>query len=102
MQLVTRPQFYLDVVEEVEYLATKAGEETARRWQQALDHTIQAIRRQPGIGRPRPDLQPEGIRSWRLERFRRWLIFYTVREKSVVLLRVRYGAMDLPALEFQS
>jgi len=35
MELITRPQFYLDVVEEVEYLARKVGSETAERWHSA-------------------------------------------------------------------
>ena len=37
MELITRPRFYLDVAEEVEYLARKAGPETAVRWLSAVD-----------------------------------------------------------------
>jgi len=33
--------------------------------------------------------------------FPRWLIFYRVEESNLVLLRVRYAAMDLPALEME-
>ena len=101
-QLATRPQFYRDVAQEIEYLATKAGADTALRWSEALDRTIQTLADHPELGRPRPDLQPDGVRSWRLQSFRRWLVFYAVREKTVVLLRVRYGMMDLPALNFES
>ena len=101
MELVTRPQFYLDVVEEVEYLARKADPETAERWHTALDQTIRQLLRHPEIGRQRTDLLPVGIRSWRVNRFRRWLIFYALREDALVLLRVRYGMIDLPALEFE-
>jgi hypothetical protein len=54
------------------------------------------------MGRLRTDLQPPGIRSWRVNHFRRWLILYSIREKALVLLRVRYGTMDLPALEYES
>lgn len=100
MELITRPRFYFDVIEEVEYLASKAGRETAQRWHSALHQTIQQLLRHPEIGRHRTDLQPAGIRSWRVNHFRRWLIFYTVRENALVLLRVRYGMMDLPALGF--
>lgn len=101
MQLSARPQFYFDVAEEVEYLATKAGAETALRWQESLNDTVANLLAHPLLGRPRTDLQPPGIRSWRVEKFRRWLIFYAVREDTLVLLRVRYGMMDLPALEFE-
>ncbi len=75
MQLQTRPQFYLDVAEEVEYLVTKAGPETAVRWSEALDKTIQAIQTHPNLGRLRNDLRPQALRSRRMEKFRRWLVF---------------------------
>ena len=102
MELITRPQFYLDVAEEVEYLAGRAGPETAERWHSALGQTINQLLRHPLIGRQRTDLKPSGLRSWRVNNFRRWLIFYAVHENALVLLRVRYGMMDFAALEFES
>jgi plasmid stabilization system protein ParE len=102
MELITRPRFYLDVAEEAEYLARQAGPETAMRWHAALDATIQALVRHPYMGRLRPDLRPPGIRSWRVNQFRRWLLIYLVRPDSLILLRVRYGMMDLTALELES
>ena len=102
MELVTRPRFYLDIVEEVEYLARKAGPETAGRWHSAVNQTIQQLLQRPYLGRQRTDLQQAGIRSWRVNHFRRWLVFYALRENALVLLRVRYGMMDLPTLEFES
>lgn len=63
MELITRPQFYRDIVEEVEYLARKAGAATAERWHSALDQTIQQLLRRPELGRQRTDLQPPGVRS---------------------------------------
>ncbi len=100
MQLITRTRFYLDVTEEVEYLARKAGPATALRWSQGVDSTIQMLLRNPKLGRPRTDLHPAGVRAWRVEHFRRWLIFYAVEEKALVLLRIRYGTLNLTALEF--
>jgi plasmid stabilization system protein ParE len=100
MELKTRPRFYMDVAEEVEYLTRRADAETAARWHAALDQTIKQLLRNPHLGRERLDLKPAGIRSWRVNRFRRWLIFYHVHENRLVLLRVRYGMMDLPSLEF--
>lgn len=100
MELTTRPQFYFDIIEEIEYLARRAGPETARRWHRGVDQTIQQLLRHPYIGRQRTDLKPVGIRSWRVKNFRRWLIFYAVRDNTVTLLRVRYGMMDLSLLEF--
>jgi len=102
MELVTRPQFYLDVAEEVEYLAGQGGDGLAARWHAALDKTIKQLVRHPFLGRQRSDLKPTEIRSWRVKGFRRWLVFYAVRDNTVVLLRVRYGMMDLSVLEFES
>jgi plasmid stabilization system protein ParE len=102
MELVTHPQFYFDIAEEIAYLARKAGRETAERWHLALDQTIKQLLRHPHIGRQRTDLKPAGIHTWRINHFRRWLIFYAVHENALVLFRVRYGMMDLSALEFES
>lgn len=102
MKLITRPQFYLDLEEEIENLAHRAGPATAARWHSAVARTIRQLTRHPHLGRSRADLKPPGIRSWRVERFRRWLIFYEVREDALVLFRIRYGMMDLPSLEYES
>jgi plasmid stabilization system protein ParE len=99
--LAIRPRFYLDIAEEAEGLARRANPETAVRWHAAVKRTIKQLALHPRIGRERPDLRPPGVRSWRVDHFRRWLIFYQIRESRVILLRVRYGMMDLAALEFE-
>jgi len=53
----------------------------------------------PFIGRKRADLKYPGVRSWRVEQFTRWLIFYGLREDALVLYRVRSGTMNLAALK---
>ncbi len=102
MRLVTRPRFYLDVAEEIEKLARRAGANTAARWDEGVRRTIKQLSAHPHLGRKRTDLKPPTIRSWRVQGFPRWLIFYRVEEGNLLLLRVRYGAMDLPALEMES
>ena len=59
MQLVTRPRFYLDVAEEVEKLAKRAGANTALRWDAALQRTIKQLLTHPYLGRERKDLKPQ-------------------------------------------
>lgn len=56
MELVTRPLFYQDVAEEVEYLARKAGPDTATRWHAALEASIQELLRHPCMGYGMMDL----------------------------------------------
>jgi hypothetical protein len=40
-----------------------------------------------------------GIRTWRVKKYPRWLIFYRINNHGgLVLLRVRSGTMNLPVL----
>ncbi len=96
---VHRPQFLLDLAEELNWLNQKAGPEVAGRWYDAVCETIEQLQRHPGLGRPRPDLKPEGIHSWRVKGFARWLLFYLERTDALVFLRVRQGTMNLAVLE---
>src|SRR6266550_5754772 len=107
MELITRARFYEDVAEEVEYLARKAGAQTALRWSEAVDSTIQKLLREPRLGRPRPDLQPAGIRSWRVEHFRALADLLLSRGKGAGAVAcpiwndesARFGVLKQPALE---
>jgi plasmid stabilization system protein ParE len=103
MRLIKRPRFLLDVAEELTWLNQKAGAEVAEHWYQSLQAAMADLQRHPHLGRERRDLKPEGIRSWRLKQFPRWLIFYSVREDgALVFLRVRYGLMNLGRLRMES
>lgn len=100
--VLKRPQFLLDLAEELTWLNEKAGAAVAERWYQAVLETIQNLRRHPGLGRERLDLLPPGVRSWRVTHFPRWLIFYMMRNSDLVLLRVRYGTINLPGIKMLS
>jgi plasmid stabilization system protein ParE len=103
MQAIKRPRFLLDLAEELTWLSKKAGPEVAERWYQSLVVTIDDLKRHPHLGRERHDLKPAGIRSWRVKRFPRWLIFYSVRgDDALVFLRLRYGTMNLTRLRMES
>lgn len=98
-----RPRFLLDLADELTWLSQNAGAEAAERWYQALKETIRFLQQHPLVGRERTDLKPDGIRSWRIKQFPRWLIFYSVQtNKQIVLLRVRPGNMNLIVLEMES
>ena len=97
--VVHRPRFLLDLAEELTWFNERAGPEVANRWYEAVCSTIEELRRHPGLGRLRRDLQPEGIRSWRVKGFARWLLFYVDRPGAVVFLRVRQGTMNLVVLD---
>jgi plasmid stabilization system protein ParE len=102
-QVYKRPQFLLDVAEELTWLSQAAGADVAAAWFEALTGTIRQLEKHPLIGRKRKDLSPAGIRSWRISGFPRWLIFYGVdKENNVVLYRVRQGTMNLVVLKMES
>ena len=102
MKVFVRPRFYADIAEEVYWLLEKAGPEIAERWHKSLWLTIASLKASPYIGRKRNDLKYPGIRSWRVEHFTRWLIFYGIRDDALVLYRVRSGTMNLSALRLVS
>lgn len=98
MKLIFSSGFELDFADGVEYLAHEADERTAARWEKAVYRTIELLRKNPNRGRVRPDLRPPGIRTFGVKDFPRYLIFYLARDKELVLLRVKHGAMNLQVL----
>jgi plasmid stabilization system protein ParE len=97
-----RPQFLLDLAQELNWLNQRAGPKIAERWYAAVFASIGQLCKQPGMGRPRPDLKPEGIRSWRVKGFARWLLFYVEQPDALVFLRLRQGAMNLVVLDMRN
>jgi plasmid stabilization system protein ParE len=93
-----RPQFWIDLEEGVAYLAANASVQTAKAWHENVFTTARLISDQPGIGRTRKDLEPEGIRSFRLAKFPKYLIFYRLTDAGLEFLRVKHGMMNLPIL----
>ena len=91
MNVSKRPQFLLDLAEELIWLKDKAGADVAEKWYAALIVTVQFIKKNPFVGRERKDLHPAGIRSWRVRGFPRWLIVYAVTSKKAVVFYRRDG-----------
>jgi hypothetical protein len=101
MKRRARPAFYLDIAEEERWLLEHAGAEIADRWHESLWKIIELLEQHPFITRERRELKHRGIRSWRVEDFERWLIFYGVRDDVLVLYRVLSGTMNLFKLRFE-
>jgi toxin ParE1/3/4 len=57
--------------------------------------TFEFLARNPGIGRTRADLGFPEVRSWRVDGFRRYLIFYKELPDRIQIWRVLHGARDL-------
>jgi plasmid stabilization system protein ParE len=98
VKLVFSSAFEEDFAELVTRFARDASAAVAARFEQNTCKLIQSLMQHSEMGRRRTDLRPEGIRSFRVHGFDRYLLFYQVRGNDLVLLRLRYGGMNLQAL----
>ena len=77
----------------------EAGPDVARRFQLALDQSLNKLANRPDLGRPRHFRNPrlQGLRSLPVERpFNKILIFYHATSDSLHAVRLIHGARDLP------
>jgi len=91
--------FWADLLRQVDWYRDHAGSEVAEGYVNAVEATLQALARTPGLGRPRFADWPElvGIRSWRVQKpYHRHLIFYRHDRESLMAERLLHGARDLP------
>jgi len=74
--------------------------EAAERVVEAAYETMKALAANPGLGRPRNFRNPrlKDIRSWRVEGFDNYLIFYRPVSSGIQVLRVYHGARNIDAL----
>jgi addiction module RelE/StbE family toxin len=98
MTLIFSSRFEDDFAELVSKFAEAAGEDLAMRFEEQVIRLTRRLLRFPEMGRLRHDLKPEGIRSFMVPQFHNYLLFYQVKGEELVLLRVRYGGMNLPLL----
>ncbi len=78
------------------WLEAEAGTDTAERFMAAADHTFAKIASSPQIGPAieSHDARLLGVRKWRVDGFDNMLVFYSARQKSVLILRVLHSAQD--------
>jgi toxin ParE1/3/4 len=67
------------------------------RFVEAFKSSVDLLARLPELGRARADLGAAETRSWRVQGFRNYLIFYEVLPDRLRLLRVLHGSRDLQA-----
>ena len=101
MKLIFSSVFESDYAELVGYFHEQAGELVSVRFEKSFEHLAALLQQNPELGRVRRDLKPEGIRSFVVPQFRNFVLFYRVAGEDLIILRLRFGGMDLPAL-FQS
>ena len=94
-----RPLADREVDELADYIA-QDNLDAALRFLDAVQKTFDLISEHPGIGSPRFAHLPmlEGMRVCAVTDFESYLVFYLERETYVDVLRVLYGARDIPAI----
>jgi plasmid stabilization system protein ParE len=98
MKLVFGSVFEKDFAELVSRFAAEASREVATHFEENTSDLVRLLLKNPELGRPRKDLKPPGIRSFRVRGFDRYRLFYQVRGGDLILLRLRHGGMNLQAL----
>jgi len=88
----------MDLEDGVAYLTRNASVETARRWHEEVAAAVAQVEGKPDLGRRRHDLNPPDIRTLRLRRYPRYLLFYRWTTDILEILRIKHGMMDLPSL----
>jgi toxin ParE1/3/4 len=101
MRLVFSSAFETDFAELITLFSRESSPDVGLRFEENTYKLIELLLAQPNIGRLRRELRPEGIRSFRVRGFERYLLFYQVRGDDLVLLRLRYGGMNLQTLFLQ-
>jgi toxin ParE1/3/4 len=81
------------------YIA-KDNPEAATRVVEAAYETFGSLATTPGLGTPRRfrNRRIQGVRSWRVDGFDNYLIFYRSVPGGVQILHVYHGARDIEAL----
>jgi toxin ParE1/3/4 len=85
-----------DVLDIVRYLRQR-NPVAAFRFVEAFKSTVDLLSRMPHLGRLRTDLGAAETRSWRVNGFRRYLLFYEIGPERLRLLRVLHSSRDLQA-----
>jgi len=91
-RIVRRPRARQDLIEIWRYIADDSGEARADKYLRRLNDVITYVAQQPLMGRARPEIQEEGIRSFVAESH---IIFYIALADGMELVRVIHGSQDL-------
>lgn len=91
-RVVRRPRAQQDLLGIWRYIAADSGETRADKYLRRLNDVITYVAQQPQMGRERPEIREEGIRSFAAESHS---IFYVVLADGIELVRVIHGSQDL-------
>lgn len=93
MNVIRRTQAIVDITEAAEYLMID-GLEIAIRFVDAVDYSIETLKKSPKIGHVIEDLDEPDIRMWFVKGFPKYLIVYRTKADELDILRVIHSAQD--------
>jgi toxin ParE1/3/4 len=91
--LLLRPRALTDLAEIWAYIA-EGSPDQAEGSVGLLDSKFQALSRRPGLGRRRPELNPD-IRSLAVGRY---VVFYLPLSRGIEVVRVLHGSRDIESI----
>jgi toxin ParE1/3/4 len=97
-RIVLHPEVPEDLQTIITYLAERSPA-AADRFAQAVPGSLEDVARFSGAGSLRAfkDARLEGVRSWRIRGFKKYLAFYRPTESEIYVLAVLHGARDVEA-----
>jgi len=91
-RIVRRPRALQDIIAIWRRIAGESGEPRADKYLRRLNDVITYVAQQPLMGRLRPEIQEEDIRSFVAESH---VLFYIALLDGMELVRVIHGSQDL-------
>jgi toxin ParE1/3/4 len=96
-RILKRPAAIRDLVAIGRYIRREDGE-AAERFLVAAEETFHRLAVNPTLGRPRHFQRRPGLRSWQVQGFQKYLVFYKLLPDGIEIKRVLHGARDLRRL----
>lgn len=98
-RLVIRPRAKADLDEQSRYIA-RDSLDAALRFLDAAESAFDRLQALPEIGRSRKFQHPalSNVRSWAIQGFEKYVIFYRADSTGVDVLRIIHAARDLVAI----
>lgn len=99
-RLVLSDAAVADILEQAEWYSERSGPALARRWERAVTSAISRVAVHPAAGTLCAFRSPEldDVRRTLIPGFPKHLLFYRVRKREILVLRVVHGARDLERL----
>lgn len=93
------PEAVCDLYGQAEYYERSGSSETAERWLDQARATLQFLTKNPQIGAvwpvPRQQRRLAGVRTWRIQGFEKFIVFYRPVDSGIEVLRVLHGSRDV-------